>query len=134
MSNPYNPDREELNGATRGLFDSLKVLLIPAKPIRIRDIEDLEGLDRAIECGAALQKTGFYRGQKIGVVRKDIPDLIDIAPLRRGETVLYIQDGRALTVEKPYNSEEIKKRLKSRFPVFGLEVINIPASYVHPVI
>ena len=116
--------KKELENIAKGLtsFYSSETKSIPASKIK-----DQSSVNKAIDCAVEMIHSNTYRGEKIGMIRTDIPDFILIGSLRRGEAVLYKEENDGtVTVYQPYNKEFIKKQ-KARGPLnFSSTTINIP--------
>jgi hypothetical protein len=109
-------------------------------------------LSRATNCIEAMKENGTYRGEKIGIVQKDMDNL---AHYKRGQVVIYREEmtpsdgemsmgeymGREqkprgiITVEIPMSSEDItKQRAKhSLLTTFGC-TIRVPEKYIEEVV
>ena len=95
------------------------------------EIADTESLDAAIYCAAALQRSGRYDGQLLGLVDPNLPDMVSMASLRKGEVVLFSACGiDTLVVEQPYSKQVIEQREKGGPRIYSHTIINVPWNFI----
>ena len=106
-------------------------------PIYFSEVEDKEGINRAIDCAVVMRRDRIYRGQKIGVINPDIPKNFGIGFFRRGQVILYrdvdVEDGTA-TVDTPYTLEAIAEQRTEGSLLSTHTTINVPLNHIRQLV
>jgi hypothetical protein len=100
-------------------------------PVHFSEVSDEEGINRAIDCAASMQKSRTYSGERLGLVNPKIPDFFGMGSLTRGQVVLYKDehDGK-VTIEVPYSLEAIARERARGSLISSHTIVNVPSEYI----
>jgi len=112
--------------------DIARLMSQPAKaPIPFSRVADKEGIDHAVICACEMQRAGTYHGERIGVVNPDLPKILCIGSLIRGQVVLFSPQGAGkVIVEVPYTPEHIERQKLEGSLVYTHTLVNVPREYI----
>lgn len=95
-------------------------------PSPVESVVRRDDLERAWAAFGFMAMCGTLRGGKLGVV---VEDFQSMGKYRRGEIVIYHDDGRTITVSKPQPTERLGS---SGFIADYATMVNVPKRFVEP--
>lgn len=125
---------EDLRKKLEEISEAIPFFFSKQKSERVQDRLSHSWL-QAVFCLEKMIEQGIREKHIIGQIRPDIPKIFCIGNLRRGEFVLFENDGEGtVTVYQPYSKDAIERNIRRGSLNFSTAMINVPANYIAPLL